>query len=79
MFCILVSLTTVGFKEIDIWFYLFFHLGTFPPSCPEGLFACSNGQCVRTDAKCNGVADCSDGSDEVDCKGAYINFKIIYT
>lgn len=43
--------------------------GTARPTCPEGLFACNNGQCVRSDAKCNGVNDCADESDEADCKG----------
>lgn len=70
----IIQAISACYEHCDVMKKLIQNKGTFPPSCPEGLFACSNGQCVRTDAKCNGVADCSDGSDEVDCKDDDIDF-----
>ncbi|KAM9308125.1 MAM and LDL-receptor class A domain-containing protein 1 [Gastrophryne carolinensis] len=38
------------------------------PSCPEDLFTCAyKKQCVLLSAKCNGRAECSDGTDEILC------------
>lgn len=39
----------------------------FPELCPEGLFRCNSGQCIRPDQKCDGRRDCQDNSDEIDC------------
>ena len=37
-------------------------------SCLQNEFSCSNGQCISgQSARCNGVVQCSDASDEVDC------------
>ena len=39
--------------------------------CKEnGMFACSNGTCIRREQKCDGVPDCSDENDETaeECK-----------
>ncbi|XP_025082607.1 basement membrane-specific heparan sulfate proteoglycan core protein-like isoform X8 [Pomacea canaliculata] len=41
----------------------------FPELCPEGLFRCNSGQCIRPDQKCDGRRDCQDNSDEIDCVG----------
>ncbi|OPL21339.1 hypothetical protein AM593_09010, partial [Mytilus galloprovincialis] len=35
--------------------------------CPEKLHPCDNGQCVVIGARCNGITECSDGSDENSC------------
>ncbi|XP_018419472.1 PREDICTED: MAM and LDL-receptor class A domain-containing protein 1 [Nanorana parkeri] len=38
------------------------------PTCPEDLFTCIYiKQCVPLSAKCNGVEDCKDGTDEIFC------------
>ncbi|GJP33064.1 hypothetical protein CLOM_g17630 [Closterium sp. NIES-68] len=39
--------------------------------CSEGYWKCSNGvQCIDETLKCNGKADCKDGSDEKGCSGS---------
>ena len=35
--------------------------------CSPGLFACANGNCVSQAARCNGVNECGDSSDEAGC------------
>ncbi|XP_048518441.1 basement membrane-specific heparan sulfate proteoglycan core protein isoform X4 [Dendroctonus ponderosae] len=37
------------------------------PKCEEGQVMCLSRQCVRGDARCNGVRDCNDKSDEEGC------------
>ena len=41
----------------------------FPRSekCPEASWRCESGQCVATEERCNGVTDCHDATDELDC------------
>lgn len=35
--------------------------------CPAGQFQCGTGVCVSNASVCDGVENCSDGSDEGDC------------
>lgn len=32
--------------------------------CSDDQFTCDNGQCIRSQYKCDGRRDCQDGSDE---------------
>ena len=36
--------------------------------CEEGEFTCDDGQCVTMEQRCDKVAHCGDGSDELDCR-----------
>ena len=35
--------------------------------CPSGQFECLNSSCINASSQCDGVADCSDGFDEIFC------------
>ena len=48
---------------------LLFYLTTEPPSCSSDEFQCSNFQCIPLDWECDGMADCTDGKDEIGCSG----------
>lgn len=42
-------------------------LSTDKPVCEPKMLACGNGECINQELFCNGVLDCSDGSDENIC------------
>ncbi|XP_014778705.1 transmembrane protease serine 9 [Octopus bimaculoides] len=36
-------------------------------NCPANFYKCKNDECIKNTYKCNRIAECSDGSDEMDC------------
>lgn len=38
--------------------------------CGPDQFRCDDGNCIMGSRQCNGARDCSDGSDEVNCKNS---------
>lgn len=47
-----------------------FNVKPFPldfPACNTGQFRCTNAICIPTRWRCDGHADCTDNSDEVNC------------
>ena len=43
------------------------HILTFS-DCHPNKFSCNNGQCIEINDKCNGIIDCDDGTDELECE-----------
>ena len=37
-------------------------------SCSESEFTCGDGSCISLESKCDGVSDCKDQLDEMDCR-----------
>ena len=37
------------------------------PECTFNQLKCNNGRCIDLKYKCNGITECGDGSDEIDC------------
>lgn len=40
----------------------------FVETCRDHEFQCANGDCIDVRDRCNGYAECSDDSDEEDCR-----------
>ncbi|VDM23842.1 unnamed protein product [Toxocara canis] len=41
------------------------------PACVKGSFFCQNGKCVSQSAHCNGINECGDYSDELNCPASH--------
>lgn len=39
-------------------------------TCGLDQFKCDDGSCILGSRQCNGLRDCTDGSDEVNCKNS---------
>lgn len=39
-------------------------------TCGPDQFKCDDGNCILGSRQCNGIRDCTDGSDEVNCKNS---------
>ena len=62
---IVASSCDINASIVAISLYLIFTICT--ASCQSRAFLCSNGQCVRSSDRCDGIRDCTDGSDETGC------------
>ena len=43
--------------------------------CPSGFFPCYNNRCVAMSLQCDGVNDCGDSSDELNCRCGVEEFR----
>lgn len=41
--------------------------------CESDEYRCSDGTCISGDFRCDGLRDCSDGADEVECRGKHFS------
>jgi hypothetical protein len=41
--------------------------------CSHDEFRCEDGQCIPKEKRCDSRTDCSDGSDELDCRMSYLS------
>ena len=55
-------------------YYLSFRL---EPTCPPDQFMCDDGTCILKDFACDGVADCTNGTDEAEDFCATCPFKFL--
>lgn len=44
--------------------------------CRAGQYTCASGQCIEMSQRCDGVTDCNDHSDEVDCPRMEISLQV---
>ena len=52
---------------------------TAPAACSDFEFKCSTStMCIPGEKKCNGIQDCSDGSDEQGCRKYLLTYLVIF-
>ena len=56
------------------FYYLSFRL---EPTCPPDQFMCDDGICIQKDFACDGVSDCTNGTDEAEDFCATCPFKFL--
>ena len=44
--------------------------------CLSGQYICANGQCVDMNKRCDGIPNCNDYSDEIDCITNEVNIQV---
>lgn len=47
--------------------FFFFYFNVLEQTCAPHQFKCNDGTCIDQTFKCDGVEDCPDRSDEIDC------------
>ena len=59
-------------------FFYIFVVSTEPgrPTCTRSEWTCDNGDCIPIDGHCNGRVECSDRSDERNCKHSNKSFQL---
>ena len=58
--------------RITIWSQIiccFILIVMFTERCPVGILCDDPPRCVPNEARCNAIADCADGTDELSCPG----------
>ncbi|KAK1795738.1 hypothetical protein P4O66_001221 [Electrophorus voltai] len=51
------------------WLHVTWHSKRTKTDCETGQFKCKNGRCIPTPWRCDDDDDCSDNSDEDNCRG----------
>ena len=70
--CQIFTIWQVLSDRITIWSQMtccFILIVMFTERCPVGILCDDPPRCVPNEARCNAIADCADGTDELSCPG----------